>query len=93
VSKLVTPERSRNRRQTLRQTERQIDDVLNGYVSAKECIAAIFPTGGICLRTFRTLQAEGYFPHLKIGKRTLFQPSEVRAALEKRCKRKAGVAR
>jgi hypothetical protein len=41
------------------------------------------------LRTFRTLQAQGYIPHLKLGKRTLFNPGEVRAALEKRCKRKA----
>ena len=76
----------------MKQTDIQIDDVLNGYVSAEECIAAIFPTGGIRLRTFRTLQAEGYFPHLKIGRRTLFHPSEVRAALEKRCKRKAVAA-
>jgi hypothetical protein len=73
----------------LRQTDIQIDDVLNGYVSAEECIAAIFPTGGICLRTFRTLQARGFVPYLKIGRRTLFHPAEVRIALEKRLKRRA----
>ena len=69
------------------ETKKQI--VIDGYVSATECLTAIFPTGGICLRTFRTLQAQGYVPHLKLGKRTLFNPIEVRAALEKRCKRKA----
>jgi hypothetical protein len=69
------------------QTQKQI--VIDSYVSASECLAAIFPTGGICLRTFRTLQAQGYVPHLKLGKRTLFNPAEVRLALEKRLKRKA----
>ena len=69
------------------QTQKQI--AIDGYVSANECLAAIFPTGGICLRTFRTLQAQGYVPHLKLGRRTLFNPIEVRAALEKRMKRKA----
>lgn len=61
----------------------------DGYVSAEECLSILFPGKGICLRTFRTLQAQGYVPYLKIGRRTLFQPSEVRAALEKRMKRKA----
>jgi hypothetical protein len=67
----------------------QQQDNFEGYVSAEECVARLFPTGGLCVRTFRTLQAQGYIPHLKLGRRTLFNPTEVRAALEKRLKRQA----
>lgn len=62
-----------------------------GYVGAQRCLEILFPDPetGICLRTFKTLQLAGYIPHLKIGRRVLFRPSEVLAALEKRCKRRA----
>ena len=64
-----------------------------GYVSAETCIAILFPgeIPGISIRHFRKLQSQGYIPYLKLGRRTLFNPSEVRAALEKRCKRRAMV--
>jgi hypothetical protein len=64
---------------------------VEGYLDAQKCIQALFPgdTPGISLRLFRKLQAQGYIPYLKLGRRTLFAPSEVKAALEKRCKRKA----
>lgn len=41
------------------------------------------------IRHFRELQAKGYIPYLKLGRRTLFNPAEVRIALEKRLKRRA----
>jgi hypothetical protein len=62
---------------------------VEGYVDAETCLEILFPGGGISSRFFRKLQAEGYIPHLKLGRRTLFCPSEVRAALEKRLKRRA----
>ena len=63
----------------------------DGYVGAERCIEILFPDpeSGIKLRMFRKLQCQGYIPHLKLGRRTLFNPSEVKAALEKRLKRKA----
>jgi hypothetical protein len=54
-----------------------------GFVTAQECLDRLFPTGGLCLRSFRTLQALGRIPHLKLGRRTLFSPEAVRLALEK----------
>jgi len=64
---------------------------LDGYVGAERCIEILFPDpkSGIKLRMFRKLQAQGYIPYLKLGRRTLFNPSEVRFALEKRLKRGA----
>lgn len=66
-----------------------VDAHAGQYVDAKTCLAILFPHKSLCLRTFRNLQAQGYIPHLKLGKRTLFDPAEVRTALEKRCKRRA----
>ncbi len=60
-----------------------------GYVDAKTCIAILFPDDGLSLRHFRKLQAAGFVTHLKLGRRTLFNPSEVLAELERRCKRRA----
>jgi hypothetical protein len=62
---------------------------VEGYVDAQTCLEILFPNGGISSRFFRKLQAQGYIPHLKLGRRTLFVPSEVKAALEKRLKRRA----
>jgi excisionase family DNA binding protein len=62
---------------------------VEGYFDAETSIEILFPGDGICLRTFRKLQAQGYIPYLKLGRRVLFNPSEVRAALEKRLKREA----
>lgn len=61
----------------------------DGYVGVERCIEILFPDpkSGIKLRMFRKLQAAGYIPYLKLGRRTLFNPSEVRFALEKRLKR------
>lgn len=38
------------------------------------------------LRTFRDWQAKGLIPFRKIGRLTFFDPLEVRAALDKRCR-------
>ncbi len=64
-----------------------------GYVSAETCLSILFPGDepGISMRLFRKLQAAGSIPYLKLGRRTLFVPSEVKAALEKRFKRRAVV--
>jgi hypothetical protein len=64
-----------------------------GYVSAETCLSILFPGNepGISMRLFRKLQAAGSIPYLKLGRRTLFVPSEVKAALEKRHKRRATV--
>jgi hypothetical protein len=61
----------------------------DGYVGVERCIEILFPEpkSGIKLRMFRKLQAAGYIPYLKLGRRTLFNPSEVRFAPEKRLKR------
>jgi hypothetical protein len=64
---------------------------VEGYVDAERCIEILFPGGGISLRFFRKLQSQGYVPYLKLGRKTLFNPAEVRAALEKRLKRRAVV--
>jgi len=62
-----------------------------GYVSAETRIRVLFPGDepGISMRLFRKLQAAGSIPYLKLGRRTLFVPSEVKAALEKRFKVRA----
>jgi hypothetical protein len=69
----------------------QTEPEFEGYVSAETCLAILFPGDepGISMRLFRKLQAAGSMPYLKLGRRTLFVPSEVKAALEKRYKRRA----
>jgi excisionase family DNA binding protein len=71
--------------------QQQPEPDFEGYVDATTCLAILFPGGGISLRHFRSLQAAGSIPYLKLGRRTLFPPSEVKAALEKRFKRRAMV--
>lgn len=54
-------------------------------VGAEECIHIVFPRDSRpSLRTFRDWQARGYIPVHKIGRRTFFDPDQVREALEKR---------
>jgi hypothetical protein len=69
--------------------EIQSRPVTDAYFGAERCIEILFPGGDICLRTFRNLQAQGLIPYLKLGRRTLFNPAEVRLALERKCKRAA----
>jgi len=69
--------------------EAQQNHALDGYVDAPTCLNIIFPDNGISLRLFHKLQAQGHVPYLKLGRRCLYSPAEVRAALEKRLKRKA----
>jgi hypothetical protein len=66
--------------------------LFEGYVSAERCLEVLFPDPGsrISLRFFRGLQARGKIPYLKLGRRTLFDPAEVRFAIDKQFKRKAG---
>lgn len=61
-----------------------------GYFGPEKCLEILFPdeASRISLRHFRSLQASGYIPHLKLGRRTLFNPTEVRLALERFFKRK-----
>ncbi|MEK7953990.1 hypothetical protein [Luteolibacter soli] len=55
-------------------------------VGAEECIELIFPCekSRPGLRTFRQWQAQGYIPVHRIGRRTYFDPVQVRAAIERR---------
>ena len=75
----------------MNQQQQTADLEFEGYVSAETCLSILFPGDqpGISLRLFRKLQAAGSIPYLKLGRRTLFVPSEVKAALEKRYKRRA----
>lgn len=60
---------------------------IDGYVSAERCIEILFPGKAISLRHFRNLQHQGLVPYLKLGRRTLFKPTEVMYALERKFKR------
>jgi len=55
-------------------------------VGAEDCISIVFPSENSRpgIRTFRDWQAKGYIPVHKIGRRTYFDPEQVRAALERR---------
>lgn len=55
-------------------------------VGAEDCIKIVFPAESSRpgLRTFRDWQAKGYIPVHRIGRRTFFDPDQVRAALERR---------
>lgn len=55
-------------------------------LGAAETITAVFPgeNSRPALRTFREWQARGFLPYHKIGKRTFFDPEEVRRALDRR---------
>ena len=55
-------------------------------VGAEECIEIIFPCAKSRpgLRTFRQWQAKGFIPVHRIGRRTYFDPAQVRAAIEHR---------
>jgi hypothetical protein len=57
-------------------------------VGAEDCLQAVFPaiTSRPALRTFRSWQAHGLIPYHKIGRSTYFDPGQVRAALDRRCK-------
>ena len=65
-------------------------DYGNGYVGAEQCLAAIFPDPASrpSLRTFKTWQASGVLPYLKLRKMVRFNPVEVRLALEKKFSRR-----
>lgn len=55
-------------------------------LGAEACIATLFPDEASRpgLRTFREWQSRGYLPVHRIGRRTFFDPVEVRAALDRR---------
>jgi hypothetical protein len=57
-------------------------------VGAQACLDLLFPDGASrpSLRTFRQWQANRYLPFHKIGRRTFFDPEQVRAALDRRFK-------
>jgi len=63
-------------------------------VGTDRCLEILFPDerSRPGLRTFRLWQANGYFPYHKIGRRTFFDPAEVRAALDRRFKINAAEA-
>ena len=60
----------------------------NCLVGAQDCIEICFPCENSrpSLRSFREWQSRGYLPFHKIGKRTFFDPEQVRAALDRRFK-------
>jgi hypothetical protein len=55
-------------------------------VGAEKCLEILFPDGKSrpSIRSFREWQARGYLPYLKVGRRTYFDPEQVRAALSRR---------
>ena len=55
-------------------------------VGAEDCIKIVFPceSSRPGLRTFRDWQAKGFIPLIRVGRRTYFDPVQVRAALERR---------
>lgn len=56
-------------------------------VDVQTCIGEVFEgERKPSLRTFRKWQALGLIPFHKIGRLTYFDPSQVRAALDKRCR-------
>jgi hypothetical protein len=56
-------------------------------VDVISCIDEVFDgEGKPSLRTFREWQSRGFFPFVKIGRRTFFDPKEVRFAINKRCR-------
>jgi hypothetical protein len=56
-----------------------------GLVGAETCLRLIFPDEATrpCLRYFRELQRKRLIPFKKIGRRTFFDPPEVRRALDR----------
>ena len=60
----------------------------NRLVGAQDCIDICFPCENSrpSLRSFREWQRRGYLPVHKIGKRTFFDPEQVRSALDRRFK-------
>jgi hypothetical protein len=55
-------------------------------VGAEACISAVFPDEASrpSLRSFREWQTRGYFPFVRVGRRTFFDPEDVRSALDRR---------
>jgi len=56
-----------------------------GLYGAEPCLHVVFPdeTTRPCLRTFREWQNQRLIPFKKIGRRTFFDPVEVRRALDR----------
>lgn len=63
-------------------------------VGPQDCLEILFPNtkSRPGLRTFRRWQARGYIPVHKIGRRTFFDPAQVREALDRRFRVVAGEA-
>jgi hypothetical protein len=59
---------------------------LPALVGAERCLALLFPDPDSrpSLMAFREWQARGHFPYYKIGRRTIFDPEQVRSALDRR---------
>jgi hypothetical protein len=62
-----------------------------GLVGIEPCLATVFPDPAtrISVRFFHRLKAERLIPYYKIGGRILFDPVQVRYAIEKQFGRKA----
>lgn len=59
----------------------------SGLADAEACIRKVFAEESRpSLRTFRYWQSRGWIPYLKVGRLTFFDPEEVRAALNRRCR-------
>jgi hypothetical protein len=55
-------------------------------VGAEKCLEILFPheESRPSIRSFREWQARRYFPHIKIGRMTFFDPAKVHDALSRR---------
>lgn len=60
-------------------------NVPSGLVCAETCRLIVWSDerGRPCMRTFRRYQRQRLIPFVKIGRRTFFDPAQVRAAIDK----------
>lgn len=61
------------------------DEITNDLVNAEQCLKVVFPQAESrpCLRTLKGWQSRRMIPYVKLGKRCFYQPSKVKAAIEK----------
>lgn len=61
------------------------DGAPSGLVGAEACLEIVWPDerSRPCLRTFRRLQRQRLIPVYYLGRRTYFDPAQVRAAIDR----------
>jgi len=61
------------------------ENLPSGLVGPDACLRILFPDKASrpCLRYFRELQRKRLIPFVKLGRRTFFDPAEVRRAIDR----------